>query len=195
MMRKSTFLSRASLVSLSLAAGLAALLASPSEASAGDFRLNLSLSGAGSEWKNDGAVWGGLGLTYRFYDLVGVYALGRFGYGAIDERMLTLLALGAQIWGRLGPTRPYARIAFIHQHEEPIPAAALNVGGTIFGVGDGIRHRGGAEGAIGVDYHFYTRQPWSVFANAETSFAGFPNSSGPGWYILAGLGLGVQYSI
>ncbi len=183
------------LLPLAAAAVLAAAVLLPRTAQAGDVRLNLSLSGAGSEWKNDGALWGGLGLTYRFLDLLGVYASGRLGYGVIDERLLTLLSFGAQIWGRLGPTRPYARAGFIHQHEEPLPAAAQNVGGAVFGVGDGIRHRGGAEGAIGIDYTFFTKKEWSIFGNAETSFAGFPNSSGPGWYILGGLGLGFQYSI
>ena len=109
--------------------------------------------------------------------------------------MLTLLAIGAQIWGRLGPTRPFARLAFIHQHEEPIPAVEQNVGGAIFGVGDGIRHRGGAEGALGVDWTFHTRKEWSFYSTAEASFAGFPNSSGPGWYVLGSLGLGVQYTL
>ncbi|MFO0590540.1 MAG: hypothetical protein U0441_23565 [Polyangiaceae bacterium] len=183
------------LVSVAAALALAVVFFTPRSARAGDIRFNVSLSGAGSEWKGDAALWGGLGMTYRFYDLVGVYALGRLGYGSVDERILTLLAIGAQIWGRIGPTRPYLRVAFIHQHEEPVPAATLNPGGTVFGVGDGIRHRGGAEGALGLDYTFFTRDHWSAFANAETSFAGFPNSSGPGWYILGGLGLGFQYSI
>lgn len=177
------------------AAALGLALSAPLPARATDVRLNLSLSGAGSEWRSDAAAWGGLGLGARFLDLIGIYALGRFGYGSVDQRMLTLLAIGAQIWGRLGPTRPYARIAFIHQHEEPIPAVEQNVGGAIFGVGDGIRHRGGAEGALGVDWTFYQKLPWSVFANAEASFAGFPNSSGPGWYILGGVGLGIHYTL
>lgn len=183
------------LVSLFGAAAIAAAVLVPRPAHAGDARLNVSLSGAGSEWRDDGALWGGLGLGYRFFDLVGVYALGRLGYGTVDQRMLTLLAIGAQIWGRIGPTRPYARVAFIHQHEEPIAAVEQNIGGAIFGVGDGIRHRGGAEGALGVDYTFYQKLPWSIFANAELSFAGFPNSSGPGWYMLGGLGLGVHYTL
>jgi hypothetical protein len=183
------------LVPLLAAAALVVGLLAPRQAHAGDVRLNLSLSGAGTPWRGDAALWGGLGLGYRFYDLVGIYALGRFGYGAVDERLLTLLAIGAQIWGRLGPTRPYARIAFIHQHEEPIPAAAQNVGGTIFGVGDGIRHRGGAEGAIGLDWTFANKKPWSFFANTEVSFAGFPNSQGPDWYVLGSLGLGIHYTI
>ena len=180
---------------LACAAAIAAVTLCPRPAAAGDARLNISLSGAGSEWRSDAAAWGGLGLGYRFFDLVGIYALGRFGYGTVDERMLTLLAIGAQIWGRIGPTRPYARIAFIHQHEEPIAAVEQNIGGAIFGVGDGIRHRGGAEGALGVDWPFLNRKAWTLFANAELSFAGFPNSSGPDWYFLGGLGFGVQYTL
>ncbi|MEZ4295267.1 MAG: hypothetical protein R3B70_09860 [Polyangiaceae bacterium] len=186
---------RLPLSSLVAAGALALATLCPRPASAGDFRLNVSLSGAGSEWRDDGAVWGGLGLGYRFFDLVGVYALGRLGYGSVDQRMLTLLALGAQIWGRLGPTRPYARIAFIHQHEEPVAAVEQNVGGAVFGVGDGIRHRAGAEGALGLDWTFYEKLPWSLFANAEASFAGLPNSSGPGFYVLGSVGLGVHYTL
>jgi hypothetical protein len=188
-------LHRRSFLPAAATAALALAALAPRDAHAADVRLNLSLSGAGSEWRNDGALWGGLGLGARFYDQFGFYALGRLGYGAVDERLLTLLALGGQIWGRIGVTRPYARIAFIHQHEEPIPAVEQNVGGAIFGVGDGIRHRGGAEGALGVDWPFAKRKQWSFFANAEVSFAGFPNSSGPGWYFLGGLGIGVHYSI
>lgn len=186
----------APLRTLALAATLAALaLLAPRPASAGDIRLNLSLSGAGSEWRDDPAAWGGLGLGYRFFDLVGVYALGRLGYGAVDQRLLTLLAIGAQIWGRLGPTRPFARIAFIHQHEEPLAAVEQNIGGAVFGVGDGIRHRGGAEGAIGVDWTLMTQKQWSFFGTLETSFAGFPNSSGPDWYLLGSLGIGINYAL
>jgi len=177
------------------AAALALLVAAPRDAHASDLRLNLSLSGAGSEWRDDGALWGGLGLGFRFRDIIGLYALGRLGYGAVDQRMLTLLAIGAQIWGRLGPTRPYARLAFIHQHEESLPAVEQNVGGAVFGVGDGIRHRGGAEGALGIDLPIHTKLPWTFFANAELSFAGFPNSSGPGWYMLGTLGLGLHYTL
>jgi hypothetical protein len=188
-------MTRKHVVPLLAAAAIAIATLWPRAAHAHDARLNISLSGAGSEWGSDAAAWGGLGLGFRFFDLVGIHAIGRFGYGTVDQRMLTLLAIGAQIWGRIGPTRPYARIAFIHQHEEPIAAVEQNIGGAIFGVGDGIRHRGGAEGALGVEWPFFQRLPWGLFASAELSFAGFPNSSGPGWYFLGSLGFGVQYTL
>jgi hypothetical protein len=82
--------------------------------------LAIGASGAASEWRGDGAALGGTKLGLRFGDLVGVHAMGRMGYGTVDQRILTYLGLGAQIWGRVGRTRPYFRLELVHMHEEPV---------------------------------------------------------------------------
>ena len=61
----------------------------------------------------------------------------------IDDRVLTYLSLGSTLYGHIGIARPYVRLALVHQHEEPTSAYRDDPFGAMFGVGDGIRHRGG----------------------------------------------------
>src|SRR5688500_4381240 len=91
----------------SLAVG-ATTFALAGEARATDFQLALGAEGNGTEWRGDAATYGSLKLGLRFLDLFGVYFEGQEGYATVDERVLTMIALGAQVWGRLGITRPYA---------------------------------------------------------------------------------------
>ena len=162
-------------------------------ARAGDFQLEIGLTGAATEWRGDAAVYSSLELGYRFADIVGIYAMGRLGYGAVDERMLTLLGIGAQVWGRIGVARPYARIGFAHQHEESLVVVRDDVGGALLGVGDGIRHRAGGEGAIGVDVPFFKRDQVQLFGTVEGYALWFPNTQGPNVYAGGGIGLGMSY--
>src|SRR5262245_233899 len=116
-----------------LRAGLAGALVVASflfarEAEAGDFRVEIGSTAAGTEWRGDGAGDGWLKLVYRFIDLIGLYVQGYEGYGLVDDRMLTLLSIGGQVWGRIGPTRPYGRLGFLHQHEESLSVVAGNFG-------------------------------------------------------------------
>lgn len=162
-------------------------------ASAGDFQLALGAAGAGTEWRGDAAVYSSLELGYRFADIVGIYAMGRLGYGSVDERMLTLLGIGAQIWGRIGVVRPYARLGFAHQHEESLVVVRDDVGGALFGVGDGIRHRAGGDAAIGVDVPFFRRDHVELFGTVEGYALWFPNTQGPNVYAGGGVGIGMSY--
>src|SRR5262245_58651298 len=96
-----------------------ALTIGAGRAHAGELQLAVGLSGAGTSWPGDGAGVGSLRLGYRFMDLVGIYFLGKAGYGAIDDRVLLSLSVGAQIWGRIRSVRPFARVGLLHNHEEP----------------------------------------------------------------------------
>lgn len=164
-------------------------------AGAGDFQLALGAAGAATEWRGDGAVYSSLELGYRFADIVGIYAMGRLGYGTVDERMLTLLGIGAQVWGRIGVVRPYARVGFAHQHEESLVVVRDDVGGALFGVGDGIRHRAGGDAAIGVDVPLLKRDQLELFGTLEGYALWFPNTQGPNVYAGGGVGLGMSYGL
>ena len=153
----------------------------------------IGASGAASSWEGDGAAYGSLKLGLRFADLISIHYLGKLGYGGVDTRMLTFLSLGAQIWGRIGPVRPYARIAAVHQHEEPVQAIEEDRWGALFGVGDGIRHRMGGEGGLGVDFPLARRKAVELFGTAEAHLDWFPDPRGPQWYGGGGLALGVNY--
>jgi hypothetical protein len=169
------------------------LIASP--ARAGDIQLAVGATGAGTEWRGDAAAYGSLDIGYRFADIVGIYVQGQEGYAAVDQRLLTLVALGVQLWGRLGPTRPYARVAAIHQHEESMSVVAEDPAGALFGVGDGIRHRFGGEAGVGLDVPVYQEKDLSLFVTGEGSVKIFPDDLGPLVYAGAGLGFGMNYHL
>jgi hypothetical protein len=167
----------------------------PTEAHAGDLQLALGLGGEASSWHGDGAGFGSVKIGYRFADIVAPYFLLRVGYANTDQRMLTLLSLGVQLWGRIGPVRPYLRFGLVHQHEETMASVANAPFGTLFGVGDGIRHRGGLDGALGADIPFAKHKTWQFHAMIEGILTGFPDDKGPVLYGGAAAGIGVNYAL
>lgn len=177
---------------LAISVGLAC---APRAAQAGEAQLDLGLGGEGSSWRNDGAGFGSLQLGYRFKDLVAPYFLARIGGAAIDSRMLTFLSIGVQGWARIGKVRPFARFGLVHQHEETLSSVAAEPFGAIFGVGDGIRHRAGLDGGLGVDIPFQKQKAWEFHARIEALLTGFPDPRGPAIYAGASLGLGFNYSL
>jgi hypothetical protein len=192
---------------VALLAGLAALTLAPREAQAeaqaievqpaptGEIQLALGLGGEGSSWRGDGAGFGTLQLSYRFRDLVAPYFLARVGYAAVDQRMLTFLSIGGQIWGRIGKVRPFARFGLVHQHEETMSSVADEPFGAIFGVGDGIRHRAGLDGGLGVDVPFIKQKAWEFHVRMELLLTGFPDPRGPAIYGGGTAGLGFNYAL
>ncbi len=67
--------------------------------------------------------------------------------------------------------------------------------GALFGVGDGIRHRAGLDGGLGVDIPFQKEKSWEFHARVEALFTGFPDPRGPGIYAGGTLGLGFNYGL
>ena len=175
------------------AAALTAGIALP--ARAGEVQFATAVGGEGSSWKGDGAGFAGIQLGYRFRDIVAPYFLGRIGYATIDHRVIEMLQLGVQLWARLGIVRPYLRLGVIHQHEEPWNSVKGDGWGALLGVGDGIRHRAGFEGALGIDVPFFQRKAWQVHARVEGFATGFPDSKGPVVYGGGTLGLGINYAL
>jgi hypothetical protein len=171
------------------------LLAAPRAARAGDVQVALAASGAATEWRGDAAVYSSLKIGYRFADVVGVYGLGRLGYASVDTRVLSQVSVGAQGWARVGRTRPYARLGFVHQHEETIDAIPEDGAGALFGVGDAIRHRAGGEGALGVDIELVQRKQLQLFGTVEGYALWLPDPRGPQVYGGGGAGIGLSYSL
>ena len=186
---------KTSFLRAALPTALIAFSLSIAEARAGDLQLDVAAGGQASTWRGDGGGFTSLQLGYRFADIAAPYFLGRLGYSVVDSRMLMMVALGAQLWGRLGNTRPYARIAFVHQHEEPMPAMEADPLGAMVGVGDGIRHRFGFEGGLGLDVPFYRSGAWELHGRFEGLCTGFPDPRGPAIYGGGTAGLGFNYGI
>lgn len=119
----------------------------------------------------------------------------RAGYANVDERLLELLEIGGQVWARIGLTRPYLRFGLVHQHEEPWAAVKSDLGGALVGVGDGIRHRFGFDGALGVDIPFKQYKSFQFHATLESVVTGFPDPKGPRVYGGATAGIGFNYGL
>lgn len=174
------------------------LLAAPRPArAAGEIQAAVGLGGQGASWsgKADGSGFGAMKIGFRFADVVAPYFLFRFGYANIDERFLTHLSLGVQAWLPTRYVRPYARFGFVHQHEETWSSVKAEPFGTIFGVGDGIRHRGGFDGALGMDIPFARNKSWQFHFLVEGVVTGFPDEKGPPVYGGGMAGLGLNYHL
>lgn len=167
---------------------------SPAEAT--EIRTEAGLGVAGTEWRGDVAGYGHLGLGVRIIDYFGLYARGDVGYAAVDTRMLTLLSIGLQGWTpMLGPVRLFGRVGFIHQHEESWSVVAGDVGSALFGIGDGIRHRGGVGTGLGVEVPFWSKKGFTWFAKVDGTANIFPDPLGPRVYGGGGVGLGFDYEL
>ncbi|MFO0762037.1 MAG: hypothetical protein U0359_36695 [Byssovorax sp.] len=177
------------------ALGLALLAAPRAARAAGEIQAAVGLGGQGSSWRGDGSGFGAMKIGFRFADVVAPYFLFRFGYANVDERFLTHLSLGLQAWLPTRYVRPYARFGFVHQHEETWSSVKAEPFGTIFGVGDGIRHRGGFDGALGVDIPFTQHKAWQFHFLVEGVVTGFPDEKGPPVYGGAMAGLGFNYHL
>lgn len=183
------------LVSAIFVASLFAWAALPRTASAADFYVEGTMLGEGSTWRGDGLIQGGIRSGFEFGDIVGVEAQARIGYGAVDERILELIGIGTKLSIPIKPISPHLRLAALHQHEEPAAAASEDPFGAAVGVGDGIRHRFGGEGAIGVDWFFAKVKRVTFQATVEAYGDVFPDKKGPLFYGGGGLAIGLQYKI
>lgn len=161
----------------------------------GEIQLRWAAGGEGSSWLHDGAPITSVQLGFRFKDIVAPYLLFRIGYGNTNQRVLEMIQLGVQVWARLGIVRPYARFGVLHQHEEPWASVEADGIGSLLGVGDGIRHRQGIEGALGIDIPFVRRRSWQFHATVEGLFTWIPTDNGPPIYAGGTLGLGFDYGL
>lgn len=155
----------------------------------------LGLSGGGSRWAGDGLGYGAVLLGVRLFRAVAAFGEVRLGYGSVDQRLLTFLSLGLQggypipIGGR-DRLWPYARLGFVHQHEESLAAVVENAGGALLGIGSGIRHRAGLQAALGLDVLLYQGRRGEVALGPQVLLAYLGYSSGPDLYGAAGVQLG-----
>lgn len=164
-------------------------------AEAGEIQVATGPGVYGSSWRGDGSFGQALRVGYRFGDLIAIDSVGRLGYATVDERVITYLSLGGTLYGRIGKLRPFVRLALVHQHEEPLPGVREDPFGTVFGVGDGIRHRGGFGSGLGFDLPVHKNKNTELVVGVETSGAWFPDPRGPKLYGGGSLWLGLNFGI
>lgn len=182
-------------LALSLTAVLGLALTHTAEAHATDYYIEGTLSGGASTWEDDPDIAGTLHTGFEFLDIVSVDLLGRLGYAAVDERMLMLLGIGTKLAIPIEPFTPFLRVTALHQHETPVDAMGHDTFGHIMGVGDGIRHRFGVEGALGATVTFAKTKKADFAAEAEGFVDAFPDERGPMVYGGASLGLAIQVGL
>jgi hypothetical protein len=160
----------------------------------GEPQATFGAQAGSSTWPGDPVALTTLKLAWRFQDVIAPFFMGRLGYGHVNDRSLLTLAIGAQLWGRIGPVRPYLRAAIQHQHEESLAAVRNEPFGALFGIGDGIRHRAGGDFAAGVDLPLHHGPQLHVYATVEAVADWFPDPRGPSLYALGSAALGVSHS-
>jgi hypothetical protein len=161
----------------------------------GEIQVATGPGAAASTWRGDGSFSQGLRLGYRFADLVAIDSVSRLGYGTVDDRVITYFSLGGTLYGRIGKVRPYIRLAFVHQHEEPLPGYREDPFGAFFGVGDGIRHRGGFGSSLGVDVPVHKGKSTELVLGVDATGSFFPDPRGPQVYAGGSLWLGLNFGI
>jgi hypothetical protein len=169
------------------------LLLLPALARAGEIQGAIGVVGAASEWRDDGAAYASFRLGYRWWHRLAIDGQGWFGHAPVDDRYLTYLTVGASLYGRIKMTRPYLRLGFVHQHEEPATSVRNDPFGATFGVGDGIRHRGGFASSAGLEIPFAQAGRHEWFVAVEGTATWFPDPRGPSWYAGGGAGVGVSF--
>jgi hypothetical protein len=170
--------------------------ARPSPPPRGEIILGVGLFGGGTSWRGDATTYGSLRLGLRLFRILTPYVQARLGYGAVDERMLTLLSVGLEL-GLPVHERLYLRsfVAWVHQHEESGAAIADQPAGAFLGIGGGIRHRAGVQTGLGLDVVVFRRRAYAFTVGVEGVFAWLTYSSGPSLYGLAGVTAGGQFRL
>lgn len=165
-------------------------------APAAELEAQIGLGALASDWQGDFGAQGLFKVGLRLWEVVGLHALTRLGYAGVDQRLLTFLSIGVQLWPvRAGDFAAHVRLAGFHQHEESLAAVDENPGGAVFGVGVGIRHRYGVEAALGVEHRLTDWGRTEVFGAAELTGALAYYSSGPDAYSGLYLSLGVHHPL
>ncbi len=168
------------------------LFLSVTSAHAVELQLAVGSSGRASSWGGDAIADVPLRLGARFGRVFSLELVPRAGYGTVDDRYLSAIAIQAGFWVPTKKVQPNFHFGIVHQHEEP-RAGITDIGHAIFAIGNAIRHRGGFHSSIGldveVDRHSWGTVTVGIDANAEL----YTDNRGPSLYAGAGLWLGMNF--
>lgn len=174
---------------------LVLVVLAPATARAGEIQVDVGTTMLGSSWQGDFTGGGLVRLGYRFARVVSIDTVVWEQLGNVDSRFLTGLTIGVTGYIPLKRVRPSLRVFAIHQHEEGAVSVAQTPGGFLFGIGSGIRHRGGGGVTLGAEIPFLHRHglEWVVLAEVEGIY--FPDPLGPTFYLGGIVGVGFNYAL
>jgi hypothetical protein len=171
---------------------LLALLAGP--ATAGELGVDFGLQATTTAWPDDHGGGAKLDLAWWFTPWIGASFIGKEQYAPVDDRFLTYLSANVELRKALGPVRVTGTLGLVHQHEEPRAAIMEQPIQSLFGVGDGIRHRMGSRAGFSLGLPFAAHGHGDCFVALDLDATAFADTDrGPRWMSSAGLSLGFTY--
>jgi hypothetical protein len=170
------------------------LLAASGTATAGEIDLGLGLQGTTTAWPSDKGGGGTLDVRYWFLPWVSATFLMKEQYAQVDDRFMTYLSLNAAFRRPIGPLRLTGTLGLVHQHEEPRAAYDEMPISSLFGVGDGIRHRMGGRAGAQLALPVWNYGRGDLFVALDIDITKFMDTDrGPSWMTSAGVSFGASF--
>ncbi|MDB4956598.1 MAG: hypothetical protein JWO36_4167 [Myxococcales bacterium] len=179
---------------MKLFATLVMLALGARSASAGELDLDLGLQATTTGWPDDHGGGAALAATWLIRPWIGASFIGKEQYAKVDDRFMSYFSFNAVLRHALGPLRLTGSLGLVHQHEEPRAAVMEQPFGSLFGVGDGIRHRMGERAGISLALPVKTHGHGDYYVAFDLDGTMFMDTDkGPHWMTSAGLSVGFTY--
>lgn len=163
-------------------------------ARAGELDLDLGAQATTTAWHGDHGGGATLDLGYWFRPWLGASFVSKEQYATVDDRFMSYFSVNVSARTRIQGFRLTGELGGVHQHEEPRAAVMEQPVQSLFGVGDGIRHRMGARAAFEIAYPIHSYQHGELYAGFQIDATLFMDTDrGPQWMTSAGLSLGFSY--
>jgi len=163
-------------------------------ASAGELDLDFGPTATTTAWPGDHGGGAALSATWFVRPWIGASFIGKEQYATVDDRALSYFSVNAAARTLLGPLELIPTLGIVHQHEEPRSAIMEQPVQSLFGVGDGIRHRMAGRGGLELAWPFRTHDHGSYYVALSLDGTVFAdNDRGPRWMTSAGLAIGFSY--
>lgn len=164
---------------------------------AGALDLELGAQATTTAWATDHGGGATLSAGWWFLPWLGASFVGKEQYATVDDRFLSYFSVNAS--GRvalpaLHGLRVTGTLGLVHQHEEPRAAVMAQPWQSVFGVGDGIRHRAGERLGVALALPVRAHGHGDYYVALELDATAFTdNDRGPRWMASAGVAAGFTY--
>jgi len=163
-------------------------------AAAGELDLDAGLVATTTAWPGDHGGGASLDASWWFRPWIGASFIGKEQYATVDDRYLSYFSVNAAVRHPAGPLRLTGTLGVVHQHEEPRAAVMEQPFQSLFGVGDGIRHRAGGRAGVQLALPVKQLGHGDVFVALDLDLTAFADDDrGPRWMTSAGASVGFTY--
>jgi hypothetical protein len=163
-------------------------------ASAGELDMGLGLQATTTGWPDDNGGGPTFDASWWFEPWIGATFIQKEHYATVDDRIMSYFSVNAAMRRELGPLRLSGTLGVVHQHEEPRAAIMEQPLQSLFGVGDGIRHRLGSRAGFSLGLPFKAHGHGDYFVELDIDGTYFADEDrGPRWMSSAGLSIGFTY--